>query len=217
MFYALKDFSLCKEAKRRVVSIKDKFRYALGIATPEDDLGKVMADYLVDAMHRKSFTSCIFRKPKYEPGTLRYSIFYGDYSPFRYARRLQREVEYWKSRNVTSLEHNSFRHWWYYNELALSLMTTATARRALCDYMELLSEHLFSAGWLQSLEHTLWECLTSNEQTTLEPHQVETLRNLSSIALGWFVYGDNGPEFVPLDIWVGKHRTWQEELTHNVY
>ena len=79
------------------------------------------------------------------------------------------------------------------------------ARIALAALMSSLSEDLWCAGWLTGTERTLWNMVQGGTREwgmgEVSQRQVDLLRLLSDEAEGWIIYGDDGPQFVPIDEW----------------
>lgn len=77
---------------------------------------------------------------------------------------------------------------------------------ALMDYMSVLSDDYYSAGWIQGLESMLWRVLQGDREAfaggVLKDEEVEKLRALSAACNGWIDWEkDKGEVFVPLDEW----------------
>ena len=78
---------------------------------------------------------------------------------------------------------------------------------ALLSYMRDLSEDLFSAGWLSSLEFILWSMLLGHEDSSgreLSSFQKRYIHFLSDQAGGWFYWPEeeNKACYIPLNKWV---------------
>ncbi len=89
------------------------------------------------------------------------------------------------------------------NDLTITL--SATDRQiliggVLCTVMEFISEEEWRSGWHSGIERILW-----NQAQTDEPDGVR-LRLLAILSGGWWRWGVDCPEFVPLDEWDANWR-----------
>jgi hypothetical protein len=87
------------------------------------------------------------------------------------------------------------------------LTSLTPQQRDLAAYMSELSEHAFSAGWMDGLEQALWRAVISGPfrygYLTLTIEHVEKLRALSNACDGWIVFDDNLEEsFVSMGQWI---------------
>jgi glutamine cyclotransferase len=78
----------------------------------------------------------------------------------------------------------------------------AYARELLLARMRELSERCYCAGWITGLEEALWELSLNGggaygmDEVTVD--EAAELQQLAVDADGWWVYGDDGVEFVSL-------------------
>jgi hypothetical protein len=79
------------------------------------------------------------------------------------------------------------------------------AQRLLVNRMSQLSEETYAASWLIDLELCLWRAVVDGPAgTILGPNghnEVEELKWMSDAAGGWFTWGEDGPEFLPMEEW----------------
>lgn len=81
--------------------------------------------------------------------------------------------------------------------------------RALADYMSALSEEAYCAGWMQGLEHDLWDAVragpTDYGRLAITPVIIQKLQLLSKRCGGWIYFDDDSEEtFIPMREWVLK-------------
>jgi hypothetical protein len=80
--------------------------------------------------------------------------------------------------------------------------------------MSELSETISCAGWLDDLEHLLWDVANSTERSTsvfskLTQTVRADLRWLAEQCHCWVRYGAKGPESVNIETWRTLHETWR--------
>ena len=79
------------------------------------------------------------------------------------------------------------------------------AAHALAGLMSSISEDLWCASWLDGTENSLWNMVQGGPRKwgmgEVSQRQVDLLRLLSEEAEGWIIYGDAGPQFVPIEKW----------------
>jgi hypothetical protein len=90
------------------------------------------------------------------------------------------------------------------------LASLTPQQRELAVYMSELSEHAFSAGWMEGLEQALWRAVVSGPfrygHLTLTIEHVQKLSALSKACGGWITFDDDLEEcFVPLERWVEQY------------
>lgn len=84
-------------------------------------------------------------------------------------------------------------------------------REAAIDHLFSLmsdaSEEHWCAGWMSGTEIALWKAIQQYPQPMqwgMRPVDLDTVRKLHDLALavdGWWMWGDDGQRFVPLDEW----------------
>jgi hypothetical protein len=80
--------------------------------------------------------------------------------------------------------------------------------------MSELSEAITCAGWLDDLEHVLWDVANSTERSIsafskLTQTVRADLRWLAEQCHCWVRYGAEGPESVNIETWRTLHETWR--------
>lgn len=88
-------------------------------------------------------------------------------------------------------------------------------QQILADYMRMLSEDLYSAGWMQDFEFLLWQRITTGQLRTLSRERADLLRDLSKLCGGWIAFNNDANVnefyvFVPLEEWKAKYAQWAE-------
>lgn len=91
--------------------------------------------------------------------------------------------------------------------MALSDLTPP--QRALADFMSLLSERAYRAGWMEGIEHELWEAMRNpasrGAPIWLAEEEARMLEELSAQCGGWIAFDDVREEmFVPLAAWEAR-------------
>ena len=90
-------------------------------------------------------------------------------------------------------------------------------QKTLAEYMGILSEENYRAGWMSNLEYDLWAIIKEKTQKrfatgySLEPYQIENLQRLSDLCGGWICFSEEGESFIPLNEWINKFREWEEK------
>jgi hypothetical protein len=90
------------------------------------------------------------------------------------------------------------------------LASLTPQQRDLAVYMSELSEHAYSAGWMEGLEQSLWRAVTTGPfrygHLTLTAAHVEKLKALSNACGGWIRFDDHLEEsFVPIEQWLEQY------------
>jgi hypothetical protein len=95
-----------------------------------------------------------------------------------------------------------------------SLPDDQDAADLLQRLMSEMSEAFACAGWLDDLEHLLWDVVNSTEKSTsvfsnLTQTARADLRWLAEQCHCWFRYGAEGPEPVNVESWRSLHELWR--------
>lgn len=117
-------------------------------------------------------------------------------------------IEAWSDGHIASVDDQDPNVRTAYNQ-------NLTADQAgLIDYMALLSEEHFSAGWLSNLEFMLWRWLNGAEDSRLRENERAELLRLSGLADGWAVGPDEQDgesadpnrfgRFIPMNEWLAR-------------
>lgn len=85
--------------------------------------------------------------------------------------------------------------------------------RALAREMSEISEQAFCAGWMEGLEHFLWEIVNGGPRKygriVVSDPQIARLRALSDRVRGWVWFnGEAEEELVDLERWQRLHAQW---------
>lgn len=90
--------------------------------------------------------------------------------------------------------------------------------KELYDLMSDISEDCYCAGWMHGNEFRLWSAITDPNddrrygQGEIEPHQVNRLRELSTLVDGWWRWDEeDGAQFVSLEKWRDRIRRIEEK------
>jgi hypothetical protein len=88
----------------------------------------------------------------------------------------------------------------------------------LARYMSELSEHAYSAAWMDELEFVLWRAVLHGPcdygRLRITDEHIVELRKLSAAAGGWIVFDVVEEEsLIAIDEWERRYRTWQSAET----
>lgn len=77
----------------------------------------------------------------------------------------------------------------------------------LAEYMSLISERCYSAGWLNNLEYVLWDTLSSGPRKYghdfVTNYDIILLKEMSTEANSWIIFHDQfGETGIDLNEWV---------------
>ena len=89
-------------------------------------------------------------------------------------------------------------------------------QRELAEYMSLLSEKAWSAGWMRGLEFDLWRALVSGAfkygQMQISEAQCRQLRALSEACGGWIRFDEAREEtFDSIEDWIVRYASWRND------
>ncbi len=89
-------------------------------------------------------------------------------------------------------------------------MKLTNLQKALAEYMSMLSEEAYSAGWMKGLEHALWDAVISGPRKygriSIQRKHINELRNRSAACGGWIIFDDNSEEtWLPMDEWKNRY------------
>lgn len=91
------------------------------------------------------------------------------------------------------------------------------AATALLTLMHDISEDCWCAGWMSSLEFTLWDVVQGGDRNVgmfpLSEERVECLRWLAEQAGGWWIW-DNGEKFIPTAEWLPMYEANRHKRDH---
>jgi len=82
------------------------------------------------------------------------------------------------------------------------------AKDALVGMMRDISEDCWCAGWLNGLEFTLWDAVTTGEMEvgwgTVETRELVRMKFLHELVGGWWTWpeGESGERFVTTEEWL---------------
>lgn len=89
----------------------------------------------------------------------------------------------------------------------------------LADFMEMISEECYCAGWVGDLEFTLWGIVQRGEpgefgRGEITPNDITTLKRLSTEAGGWIQWHEtNFRGFVSMEEWLTMYSEYQNRPT----
>lgn len=83
----------------------------------------------------------------------------------------------------------------------------------LLQLMMDINHDCFSATWMHDAEHVLWAFAESARPRPwgggdVTQERIDRLRALSVQSGGWWIWDGSGFSFMPLDAWIGRHKSW---------
>ena len=107
--------------------------------------------------------------------------------------------------------------------MKLAMKQLTAEQQALADYMSVLSEECWCAGWLTGLEYALWSIVQSGTtygqswgQSEVSAVEMAELKRLSELVGGWIFWNpgaptvDDCPTFIPMDEWLKKYEAYNK-------
>lgn len=93
------------------------------------------------------------------------------------------------------------------------LRDLSKAQRDLADYMSVLSEQAYYAGWMDGLEYALWRTVVNGPmeygRLSINGDHINELRRLSEACSGWIMFAEEKEEtWISMANWAAKYNEY---------